>query len=161
MRAASHGRCTCQQTSRCRSPPPASARAELVNRARDDFLASPGLARHEKQITRPHLRRGEQPRNRTDYIALDGALQVACSISLVRALLQQEQPCFVRYPKLEGTRRTIRYALLHLPQFNVRHFIKFVALQRMERHHFVQAVHKLGGKLPPCRFYRRPLHLLV
>ncbi len=37
----------CQQTSRCRSPPPASARAELVNRAQDDFLASPGLARHQ------------------------------------------------------------------------------------------------------------------
>ena len=37
----------CQQTLRCRSPPPASARAELVNRARDDFLASPGLARHQ------------------------------------------------------------------------------------------------------------------
>jgi hypothetical protein len=30
----------------------------------------------------------------------------------------------------------------------LQHFIKFFALQRMEHHHFVQAVHKLGRKLP-------------
>jgi hypothetical protein len=61
----------------------------------------------QKDIPGAHLRGGEQPRHRADYIALDGALQVACSISLVGALLQQELPSFVRYPKLEGTRRTI------------------------------------------------------
>src|SRR5271165_2582848 len=46
----------------------------------------------QKNIPRAHLRGGEQPRNRADYVALDGALQVACSISLVGALLQQELP---------------------------------------------------------------------
>lgn len=62
----------------------------------------------QKDISRAHLRGGEQPRNRADYVPLDGALQVACSISLVGALLQQELPSFVRYPKLEGARRTIQ-----------------------------------------------------
>jgi len=42
----------------------------------------------QKHIPREHLRGSEQPRNWADYIALDGALQVACSISLVGALLQ-------------------------------------------------------------------------
>src|SRR3974377_34307 len=62
----------------------------------------------QKDIPRAYLRGGEHPRNRADYIPLDGALQVACSISLVGALVQQELPSFVRYPKLEGTRRTIQ-----------------------------------------------------
>src|SRR6266566_302219 len=62
----------------------------------------------QKDIPRAHLRGSEQPRNRADYIALDGALQVACSVSLVGALFQQELPSFVRYPKLEVTRRTIQ-----------------------------------------------------
>src|SRR5436853_7177319 len=35
----------------------------------------------QKDIPRAHLRGSEQPRNRADYIALDGALQVACCIS--------------------------------------------------------------------------------
>ena len=42
----------------------------------------------QKDIPRAHLRGGQQLRHRADYIALDGALQVACSISLVGALLQ-------------------------------------------------------------------------
>src|SRR5271157_3703068 len=62
----------------------------------------------QKDIPRAHLRGGQQPRNRTDYVALDGALQVACSISRVGALFEQELPCFVRYPKLEGTRHTVQ-----------------------------------------------------
>jgi Restriction endonuclease len=62
-------------------------------------------------IPRAHLRGREQPRNRTDYIALDGALQVARSISLVRALLQQELPCFDRHPG-EGQLAFIRDAEL-------------------------------------------------
>lgn len=54
----------------------------------------------QKDIPRAHLRGGEQPRHGADYVTLDRALQVACSISLVGALLQQELPSFVRYPGL-------------------------------------------------------------
>src|SRR6266404_6603243 len=86
---------------------------------------------------------------------------MAGSVPLVGPLFKQELPSFVRHSKQERARRRIRYALLHLPQLNLKHFLKFVALQWVKHHHCVQSVHELGRKLPPRRFHSRPLHLRV
>jgi hypothetical protein len=110
-----------------------------------------------KHITRVQLRRGKQPRNRADEIALDCALQMARSISLVGTFFEQEIPSFARYSKQKGTPCRIRYALLSFPDLDFKLFIKLLALQWMKYHLLVQPVHKLRRKLPPRRFNGRPL----
>src|SRR5262249_39494695 len=44
---------------------------------------------------------------------------------------------------------------------DVQNVIKLCALQRMEHHHLIQSVHELRRELPPRRFNRCPLNLLV
>jgi len=61
----------------------------------------------EKEITRPQLLGTEQPRKRADEISLDGALQVARSVSLIGALFEQKLSATVRHAEPEGTRRRI------------------------------------------------------
>jgi len=51
------------------------------------------------------------------------------------SLFKQELPSFVRHSKQEWAGRRIRYALLHLPQLNLKHFLKFVVLQWVKHHH--------------------------
>ena len=77
----------------------------------------------EKEITSPQLLGTEQPRKRADEISLNGALQVARSVSLIAALFKQ-----VRHAEPEGPRRTIQHPLLDLPQFDLQPFIQFVTL---------------------------------
>ncbi len=99
----------------------------LVPYKRQPFFA--GIPVDEKHITWPHLHRGQQPRNRADQIAFDGAVQVAGTVSLIGALFEQELSSLVRYSEREGARCRIRYALLYLPQLDLQHFIKFVTFQ--------------------------------
>jgi hypothetical protein len=67
----------------------------------------------QKHITWAHLRRGQKPRKRGDYIALNGTLQVARSIPLIGPFLQQELTSFSRYSKQKMARRGLQEALLH------------------------------------------------
>jgi hypothetical protein len=59
----------------------------------------------DEHVARLHLPGGQQPSKRGDYMALDSALQMPRSITLVGSLLQQELSSFTRYSKLKGTRR--------------------------------------------------------
>src|SRR5258708_12260661 len=115
----------------------------------------------QKHITWAHLRRGQQPLKAEAYIALNGTPQAARSIPLIGPFFQQELPSFARHSKLKMARRGIQEALLHLPQFDLQHFVKFFALQRAKHHDCIEPVHELRRKLPPRCFHRRPLHLLV
>src|SRR5690349_12059047 len=97
----------------------------------------------EQHIALVYLPCGEQPGEGADHIALDGALQVAGSIPVVGSLLQEELPTFTRDSKQEGARRRVQHALLYLPEFDLKHFVKLRALQRMKHDDFVQSVHEL------------------
>ena len=75
-------------------------------------------------------------------------------VPLVGSLFQEELPAVA----LIETRRdswSSRYPLLHLPEFDIQHLIQFLALQGMEHHDFVQAIHEFWRELPPRPLPRR------
>src|SRR6266853_4737553 len=115
----------------------------------------------EQYIALMQLPCGQQPGECADDIPLDGALQVAGSIPLVGALRQEELSAFARDSKQKGACCRVQHALLYLPEFNVKHFVKLRALQRMKHDHLVQTVHELRRELPSCCLHRSPLHLLM
>ena len=61
-----------------------------------------------------HLLGGQQIRQRIDHVAFDGALQVACAITLVRAFLKQEVPASRRHAEEELPLGRFQNPLLHL-----------------------------------------------
>src|SRR6266853_876657 len=102
----------------------------------------------EQYIALMQLPCGQQPGECADDIPLDGALQVAGSIPLVGALRQEELSAFARDSKQKGACCRVQHALLYLPEFDVKHFVKLRALQRMKHDHLVQTVHELRRELP-------------
>ena len=98
----------------------------------------------KEHISRLHLCRPQQPRERGDHMALDRALQVARPISLVRPFFEQELPSFVRYSEREGDRRRIEHPFLYLRELDLQHIGKLLLLQWVKHHDVVQTVHKLG-----------------
>ncbi len=94
-------------------------------------------------------------------MTLDGALQVAGAVTLVGTLLQQEVASSIGYAKEKLPFGGVQNSLLHLPQLDIQHFLKLLALQRVKNHYFVEPVHEFRRELAPRRFHRRALHLLV
>ena len=113
------------------------------------------------QVAQADLIRSQQIRQRINDMPLDGTLQVAGAIALIRAFLEQKLAAGIRHAKEELPLGCVQDPLLHLPQLNIEHFLKLLAPQWMEDHHLVQAVHEFRRKLAPSRFHGRALHFLV
>ena len=96
------------------------------------------------QVADAHLLRGQQVRQRVDDIALDGALQMACTVALVRAFLQKEIAARVGDAKEEFSVGGVQDALLDHAQLDVEDLLELLALQRVEDDQLVQAVHEFG-----------------
>src|SRR5437016_2146173 len=80
------------------------------------------------QVAQADLIRCQQVRQRINNVALNGTLQVACAIALVRAFLQQEVASGVRYAEEKLSLGGVQNPLLHLPQLDIEHFLKLLAL---------------------------------
>src|SRR5215472_6481907 len=116
---------------------------------------------NQQRIALMHLRGGQKSGNWANHIPLNSSFQVPSSVSLVSSFMQQELAAFLGDPKQERPRCRIQYALLNIAQFDLQHFVEFLALEGMEHHQFVQAIHKLRREPAPGRFYCCPLHLFL
>src|SRR6266404_6662081 len=113
------------------------------------------------QVAEMHLLRSQQICQRIHDVPLYGPLQVARTIPLVRAFFQQEIAPGTRDAEQELSLRRFQHALLHLAKLDVEHFFQLFASQRMKNNHLVQPVHELRRELPPRRFHRGTLDLLI
>ncbi len=104
------------------------------------------------QVAQGDLIRGQQVRQGIDDMPFDGALQVARAVTLVRAFLQKEVAPGIGHSKEKLAFGGVQNPLLHLTQLDIEHFLELLALQRVEYHHFIEAVHEFGRKLTPRRF---------
>src|SRR5258707_3168544 len=86
---------------------------------------------------------------------------MAGSIPLVGSVFKQELQEFARDLKEEGPCVGVQHALLYLPEFDLKHFIKLRSVERMKHHHPVQAIHEFRRELPSRRLYGGTLHLLL
>src|SRR6266576_460563 len=113
------------------------------------------------QVAQVDLIGGQQIRQRIHDMPLYGAFQVPCTVTLVGAFSKQEVAASLGHAEEKLPLGGVQDALLHLTQLDIEHFIKLLALQRVEYHHLVQAVHELRRELPPRRFHRHTFHFLV
>ena len=92
---------------------------------------------------------------------LDGPLQVACSVALVGAFLQQKIAASRCHAEKKLALGRVQHALLDLAQFDVQDFLQLLLAQGMKDHDFIQAVHEFGGELAPGRLDGGALYLFV
>src|SRR5271157_1782144 len=130
----------------------------LANKGQFLVLAVP-IDAHE--VADAHLLRRKQVSQRIDDVALDGALQMARTVALVRAFLQEEVAAGISDAKEEFAVGGVQDALLDHAELDVEHLLELLALQRVENDQLVQSVHEFGGKLAARRFDSGALDLLV
>ena len=104
---------------------------------------------------------GQQVSQRIDDVPLYGALQMPGTVTLVGALPQKEVAAGLGHAEEKLPLGGVQHTLLHLTQFDIEHFLKLLALQRVEYHNLVEAVHEFRRELPPRRFHRRTFYLLI
>src|SRR5712691_4586346 len=98
------------------------------------------------------LSRGDEIRQRLDQQALNGALQVARSVSGIDAFSQQEIPtAFCDVDREWSASGSGLNAPLHRIQLNVDNSAQLIIAQRLKHYDLVQTVDELRGKLSTGR----------
>jgi hypothetical protein len=95
---------------------------------------------------------GQKICHRINNVAFDGALEMARAVTLVGAFLQKEIAAFVGDAEKELALGSFENALLNHGEFDIENLFELFALQRVEDHDFVEAVHEFGGELAACGF---------
>ena len=85
-------------------------------------------------------------------MAFDGALEMACAVTLIGAFLKKEIAARAGYAEEELATRSFQNALLHHGEFDVEDLLELGAVERMENHNLVQAIHEFGGEFAARSF---------
>ena len=104
---------------------------------------------------------GQKIGHGVDDVAFDGALKVTRAVALVRAFLQEEVAAWFGDAEKELAFGGFKDALLHHGQLDIENLLELFALEWVEDHNLVQAVHEFGGELAARRFDGGALDFLV
>src|ERR1700730_15260678 len=120
-----------------------------------------GIAIDQKHVSGVQLIGRYQPCQWIYNVTLDCPFQMPGSVFQIRSFAKQKLSRCPSHTEAKAPRCRIHHTLLHLPEFDLKHFIKLRALERMKHHHPVQAIHKLRRELPSRRLQCSSLHLRV
>ena len=90
--------------------------------------------------------RGEKIGHGIDDVAFDGALEMTCAITLIGAFLEKKLAARAGDAEEELSTGGFQNALLHHGEFDIEHLLELRAMERMEDHNLVQAIHEFRGK---------------
>ena len=94
-------------------------------------------------------------------MAFNGALEMARAVTLIGAFLKKEIAAGTGDAEEELSTGGFQNTLLHHGKFDIEHLLELRALERMEDHNLVQAIHEFRGEFAASGFDGGAFNLFV